>query len=66
MKGDKLKRLRLIYICIMVFLVISAFVIPYNFLNSINSFKGAFLFWSIFALTDIYLTIKITSYWGDN
>ena len=65
MKKEKLKRMRLIYICIMILLVISAFAVPYNFLNSINSFKGAFLFWSIFALTVIYLTIKITSYWRE-
>lgn len=65
MENNKLKKLRLFYTVLILLLVISAFAVPYILLNSINLFKGAFLFWSLFALTVIFLTIKITTYWRE-
>lgn len=65
MKKEKLKKLRLFYTLLILLLVISAFAVPYNVLNSINLFKGAFLFWSFFALIVIFLNIKITNYWRE-
>lgn len=65
MKNDQLKKLRLLYLSLILVLVVSAFVVPYTLLNSINLFRGAFLFWLIFALIVIFLTIKITSYWRE-
>jgi hypothetical protein len=62
---DKLKKLRLFYIILILLLVLSAFAVPYTILNEINLFRGAFLFWSLFALTVIFLTIKITTYWSE-
>lgn len=65
MKNKKLKKLRLFYTVLILLFLISAFAVPYTLLNSINLFKGAFLFWSLFALIVIFLTIKITSYWRE-
>lgn len=65
MENKKLKKLRLFYLLLILLLVISAFVIPYTLLNSINLFKGSFLFWIFFALLIIFLTIKIVSHWED-
>ncbi len=65
MENDKLKKLRLFYTLLILLLVISAFAVPYTMLNSINLFRGAFLFWSLFALIVIFLTIKITTYWRE-
>ncbi|TDO95041.1 hypothetical protein DFR79_10140 [Halanaerobium saccharolyticum] len=65
MENKKLKKLRLFYTLVILLLVISAFAVPYTLLNSINLFRGAFLFWSLFALTVIFLTIKITGYWRE-
>lgn len=66
MENDKLKKLRFFYLLIISLLVISAFAVPYTLLTSINLFYGAFLFWSLFALLVIFLTIKITTYWRNN
>lgn len=66
MDQQKLKNLRLIFLILIILAVISAFVVPYIFLDSINSFKGAFLYWFLFAVFVIFLTIKITSYWGND
>ncbi|MFN2341242.1 MAG: hypothetical protein ABR547_08235 [Halanaerobium sp.] len=66
MKNEKLKKLRYFYLILIFLLVVSAFAVPYTLLNSINLFRGAFLFWSFFALAVIFLTIKITTYWRDN
>jgi len=65
MENKKLKKLRLFYSLLILLLVISAFTVPYTLLNSINLFRGAFLFWSLFALTVIFLTIKIITYWRE-
>ncbi len=65
MENKKLKKLRLFYSLLILLLVISAFVVPYTLLNSINLFKGSFLFWNFFALLIIFLTIKIVSHWED-
>jgi len=65
MENKKLKKLRLFYSLLILLLVISAFTVPYTLLNSINLFRGAFLFWSLFALTVIFLTIKIINYWRE-
>ena len=65
MDQQKLKNLRLIFLILIIVAVISAFIIPYICLASINSFKGAFLYWIFFAIFVIFLTIKITSYWGN-
>lgn len=65
MKKNKLKKLRILFVSLILILIISAFVVPYTLLNSINLFRGAFLFWVIFALLVIFLTIKITSYWRE-
>lgn len=65
MKKRKLQKLRWLYLSLIVILVISAFVVPYTLLTSINLFRGAFLFWLVFALIVIFLTIKITSYWRE-
>jgi len=64
--NDKLKKLRLLYVALILLLVLSALTVPYLMLNSINLFRGAFLFWLFFALIVIFLTIKITTYWRDN
>jgi hypothetical protein len=64
--NDKLKKLRLLYAALILLLVLSALTVPYLMLNSINLFRGAFLFWLFFALIVIFLTIKITTYWRDN
>jgi hypothetical protein len=64
--NDKLKKLRLLYAALILMLVLSAFAVPYLMLNSINLFRGAFLFWLLFALIVIFLTIKITTYWRNN
>lgn len=66
MSPKKLKYLRILFVLLILCLVISAFAVPYAFLSSLNAFKGAFLFWSLFALLVIFLTIKITQYWRDN
>lgn len=66
MNINKLRRLRFFYIFAILILVISAFVVPYTIISSLNIFYGAFLFWSIFSLMVIFLTIKITSYWRNN
>ncbi|PTX15851.1 hypothetical protein [Halanaerobium congolense] len=66
MGNDKLKKLRLLYAALILLLVLSALTVPYLMLNSINLFRGAFLFWLFFALIVIFLTIKITTYWRDN
>ncbi|MGM0499462.1 MAG: hypothetical protein ACQERL_04520 [Bacillota bacterium] len=66
MENDKLKKLRLLYAALILMLVLSAFAVPYLMLNSINLFRGAFLFWLLFALIVIFLTIKITTYWRNN
>jgi len=63
--NNKLKKMRLFYTFLILILVISAFAVPYTMLNQINLFRGAFLFWSLFALTVIFLTIKITTYWSE-
>lgn len=65
MENKKLKKLRLFYSLVILLLVISAFAVPYTLLNSINLFRGAFLFWCLFALIVIFLTIKITGYWRE-
>jgi len=65
METEKLKKLRFFYTILILLLVISAFAVPYTLLNNINLFKGAFLFWSLFALIVIFLTIKITTYWRE-
>lgn len=65
MENEKLKKLRFFYTILILILVISAFAVPYTMLNNINLFNGAFLFWSIFALIVIFLTIKITTYWRE-
>lgn len=65
MKKKNLKKLRFIFTALILLLVISAFIIPYLFLNDFNLFQGAFLYWSLFALIIIFLTIKITSYWEE-
>jgi hypothetical protein len=62
---DKLKKMRFLYTILILLLVISAFAVPYTVLNQLNLFRGAFLFWSLFALTVIFLTIKITTYWSE-
>jgi len=66
LKNDKLKKLRWLYTLLILLLIITAFAIPYLMLNSINLFKGAFLFWILFALIVIFITIKITTYWRSN
>ncbi|CCU79974.1 hypothetical protein HSACCH_01756 [Halanaerobium saccharolyticum subsp. saccharolyticum DSM 6643] len=66
MKNDKLKKLRWLYTLLILLLIITAFAIPYLMLNSINLFRGAFLFWILFALIVIFITIKITTYWRSN
>jgi len=65
LENEKLKKLRLFYTILILILVISAFALPYTVLNKINHFNGAFLFWSLFALIVIFLTIKITTYWRE-
>ena len=66
MDENKLKKLRWIYTILIMILVTSAFVVPYTMMNDINLFRAAFLFWMIFALIVIFLTIKITTYWRNN
>jgi len=66
LKNDKLKKLRWLYTLLILLLIITAFAIPYLMLNSINLFRGAFLFWILFALIVIFITIKITTYWRSN
>jgi len=66
LKNDKLKKLRWLYTVLILLLIITAFAIPYLMLNSINLFRGAFLFWILFALIVIFITIKITTYWRSN
>lgn len=66
MDQDQLKKLRWIYTILITILVTLAFVVPYTLMNNINLFRAAFLFWMIFALCVIFLTIKITSYWRNN
>lgn len=66
LEKNKLKKLRFIYIALILMLIITAFAVPYLMLNSINLFRGAFLFWVVFALTVIFLTIKITTYWRND
>lgn len=65
MDKDKLRKLRIFYVALILALVVSAFAVPYLILNSNNTFFGAFFYWSIFALIVIFITIKITSYWRD-
>jgi len=59
MENDKLKKLRYFYLFLISLLVISAFTVPYTLLTSVNLFYGAFLFWSLFAVAVIFLTIKM-------
>lgn len=65
MDNKKLSKLRFIWIFWLILLILSAFIIPYQFLNEVKSISGAFLYWSIFAIVAIFSTIKITSYWRD-
>jgi len=63
---NKLKKLRVFWIIIIALLVISAFAVPYLYLNNVYSFFGAFFYWTIFALLMIGATIKISSYWKED
>jgi uncharacterized RDD family membrane protein YckC len=65
MSEKKLKKLRFLFVTLILLLVLSAFIIPYTLLSSINIFGGSFLYWTIFALLVILLTIKITTYWRE-
>ena len=65
MDKKKLKKLRIFWLIIIAVLVLSAFVVPYVYLNDVYSFFGAFFYWSLFALLVIFSTIKITSYWRE-
>lgn len=66
MSENNLKKLRWIYTTLITILVITAFVVPFTLLSRINLFGAAFLFWMLFALIVIFLTIKITSYWRNS
>lgn len=66
MNENKLKKLRWIYAALIIILVITAFIVPFTLLSAINLFEAAFLFWMIFSLVVILLTIKITTYWRNN
>jgi len=61
----QLKKLRIFWLIVISVLVLSAFIVPYVYLNDVYSFFGAFFYWSIFALLVIFSTIKITSYWRE-
>ncbi len=63
--GDKLKKLRKKWILFLIILIISAYVVPYLYLNNVEKASGAFLYWIFFALIAIFSTIKITTYWRD-
>ena len=65
MDKKKLKKLRIFWLIIIAVLVLSAFVVPYVYLNDVYSFFGAFFYWSLFALLVIFSTIKITGYWRE-
>jgi positive regulator of sigma E activity len=64
-ENNSLKTKRIIWLIWLAILVISAYVIPYVFLDGVQRVTGAFLFWSIFALVAIGSTIRIISYWRD-
>lgn len=65
MDKKQLKKLRIFWLIVISVLVLSAFIVPYVYLNDVYSFFGAFFYWSIFALLVIFSTIKITSYWRE-
>ena len=64
-QDENLKKKRFFWVIWLLVLVISAYVVPYVFLDGVQRIKGAFLFWSIFALVAIGSTIRIISYWRD-
>lgn len=64
-ENEDLKKKRKIWLAWLTFLIISAYVVPYVFLDNVQRVTGAFLFWSIFALVAILSTIRIISYWRD-
>lgn len=47
-------------------LVVSAYAIPYLFLQKIYALYGTALFWTAFALTVILLLIRFTRGWQDH
>lgn len=65
MDKKTIQKLRKRWVSWLVFLITSAFMVPYLFLSGIESVKGAFLFWIVFALAAIYSTIRICTYWSD-
>jgi len=65
MDKNKLKKLRKFWVLFLTILVLSAYIVPYLFLNNFKTINGAFLYWTIFALAAIFSTIKITKYWRE-
>ena len=65
MDKNKLDKLRKRWVIFLIILVLSAYIVPYMFLNHIEKASGAFLYWIIFALIAIFTTIKITNYWRE-
>lgn len=65
MDKKDLTRLRKLWVLFLTILVLSAYIVPYLFLNNFEKMSGAFLYWVIFALVAIFSTIRITKYWRE-
>jgi hypothetical protein len=62
-----LERQRLFWVLLFIFMVLSAFIIPFTPpLQGLAKFYGAFLFWSLFAVIVIICLGIITARWRDD
>ena len=51
---------------LVVLLVLSAYIVPFVFLNRIHAWYGSFLFWILFALVVMGLIVRATRRWRDS
>ncbi len=64
-KMKNLKKLRIYWILWFLILIVSAYIIPYQFIGGISKITASFLFWTVFAIFAIISTLKIITYWRD-
>lgn len=61
----RLKSRRVRWFVWLLILVLSAYIVPYLFLEDTNKATGSFFFWTAFAITAIISTFKIIGMWRD-
>lgn len=58
-----MNRTGLIWLAVLLALVASAYVVPYAFLSGVESFAGAFLFWTLFGLAALAMIVGAALRW---